>query len=413
MNNQFKLLCQLSHANSLQEMTDVGYELLGNPICIQDMTHSTLAYTKCVAIENKYWPAAVCSDSERIIHLQDREGEGAGISEKGRLPAVIENGDIPYPRVIKVLVRKGKPLGVMVLIAFLQPLGPDDVQLMELLSTIVIQQFPKEQFVLPSNKRPVEDFITKLLDGGEVSQAEAAKKLEIINLKLLPHLCVMAFWRRKDSAIEEGESLDAILQAMSSMPYCRALIYNGSLVLLHSSDHPINDWEEELPQFISDLYRWKLIGGISHQFLGLENVRKHYFQARAALQIASKLERPNCLFPYDSVSIYHLFQTLPPDADLRFFCNQKILKLEKIDILHNANLMLTLRVYLDHSKSLAKTAEVLCIHRNTVRYRVKKCMEILGSDLESGIENFSFVLSLRIMEYEERLAEPTLPSLPD
>jgi len=87
--------------------------------------------------------------------------------------------------------------------------------------------------------------------------------------------------------------------------------------------------------------------------------------------------------------------------------------LEKIDILHNANLMLTLRVYLDHSKSLAKTAEVLCIHRNTVRYRVKKCMEILGSDLESGIENFSFVLSLRIMEYEERLAEPTLPSLPD
>jgi DNA-binding PucR family transcriptional regulator len=62
----------------------------------------------------------------------------------------------------------------------------------------------------------------------------------------------------------------------------------------------------------------------------------------------------------------------------------------------------TLEVYLEQAKSLAKAAEVLFIHRNTVRYRINKCMELMNTDLEDGNEIFAYILSLRILEYDKK-----------
>ena len=40
-------LCQLTHASSLQQICDLAYEIMGNPVFISDMAHTILAYTKC------------------------------------------------------------------------------------------------------------------------------------------------------------------------------------------------------------------------------------------------------------------------------------------------------------------------------------------------------------------------------
>lgn len=53
-----------------------------------------------------------------------------------------------------------------------------------------------------------------------------------------------------------------------------------------------------------------------------------------------------------------------------------------------------------------KTAELLFIHRNTVRYRIHKCTELINSDLEDGNEIFAFILSLRILEYRKKVLPP-------
>ena len=37
------LLCTLSHATTLQQLCNLGHEILGNPIFINSMTHETLA----------------------------------------------------------------------------------------------------------------------------------------------------------------------------------------------------------------------------------------------------------------------------------------------------------------------------------------------------------------------------------
>ena len=44
-------LCQLTHASSLQQICDLAYEIMGNPVFISDMAHTILAYTKCVEVD--------------------------------------------------------------------------------------------------------------------------------------------------------------------------------------------------------------------------------------------------------------------------------------------------------------------------------------------------------------------------
>jgi DNA-binding PucR family transcriptional regulator len=85
------------------------------------------------------------------------------------------------------------------------------------------------------------------------------------------------------------------------------------------------------------------------------------------------------------------------------FCHRKVLDMEAHDS-GDAKLVPTLHAYLENTKSMAKTAAQLFLHRNTVRYRINKCMEVMESDFSDSNETFAFVLSLRILEYERRVS---------
>ena len=75
---------------------------------------------------------------------------------------------------------------------------------------------------------------------------------------------------------------------------------------------------------------------------------------------------------------------------------------------HDTQLCITLQTYLERAKSLSKTADLLFIHRNTVRYRINRCMELMNDRLEDGNEIFAYILSLRTLEYRAKI-HPMLP----
>ena len=61
-------LCQLTHASSLQQICDLAYEIMGNPVFISDMAHTILAYTKCVEVDassGRTWSAIPSSRAGR------------------------------------------------------------------------------------------------------------------------------------------------------------------------------------------------------------------------------------------------------------------------------------------------------------------------------------------------------------
>mgnify|MGYP002870055575 FL=1 len=58
----------------------------------------------------------------------------------------------------------------------------------------------------------------------------------------------------------------------------------------------------------------------------------------------------------------------------------------------------TLRVYLECSCNLQKTAQQLFIHKNTALYRLNHIKEILRTDLSSAEECMQLLFSFKIIE---------------
>ena len=96
-------LCQLTHASSLQQICDLAYEIMGNPVFISDMAHTILAYTKCVEVDDESWQRHIVrADLERNTIIQSREVSTVHeASAETKMPVVVTDGQVPYPRLIK------------------------------------------------------------------------------------------------------------------------------------------------------------------------------------------------------------------------------------------------------------------------------------------------------------------------
>ena len=152
---QLNLLCQMTNADSLQQLADLTYALLGNPVFISDMAHTMLAYTKTVNIPHTSWQRNVVhAHLDRNLLRQDREVSSVHVASEERcMPVVVNDGDVPFPRIIKVLTSGQRPIGVMVLTAYLQPLGTQDIELMEIISSFVVARMEKGAYFISSNSK--------------------------------------------------------------------------------------------------------------------------------------------------------------------------------------------------------------------------------------------------------------------
>lgn len=398
--NTIDLLCRLPRASSLQELCDLACRITGNPMFVSDLAHTILAYTKCVEIQDPTWQTNVVhARLERNTLRQDREvGSVHLLSTQSLRPVLVEDDFIPYPRIIKTLTNENQAVGVMVLSSYLRPFGPQDLELAELISSFVADCLVREHYHLSGDNRAAENFFIKLLDGDHPSREQAGSHLEALGYR--PQPCTYVLVLCAQDSPERGDSVgltEIVSQLSAALGGC-VFLYNSSLVCVYGCPEPVSDWAAQVPGLAELLNRHRLIAGISRRVAGLERLRDYYLQAQAVLEIGRRLKRKQPCYPYDSLSSFLLFGRVPR-GDLELYCHQQILELGRYDTEHNTELCATLQVYLEQAKSLAKTADVLFVHRNTVRYRINRCMELLGNRLEDGNEIFAYILSLRILEY--------------
>ena len=73
-------------------------------------------------------------------------------------------------------------------------------------------------------------------------------------------------------------------------------------------------------------------------------------------------------------------------------------RLAAADEIGQKNYIETLTCYIEHFLKLSDTAEALGIHPNTVRFRMERICEILGSDLKHPEEVHNIYCGLRLLK---------------
>lgn len=118
-------------------------------------------------------------------------------------------------------------------------------------------------------------------------------------------------------------------------------------------------------------------------------LRWSYFEARESLSRGQAVNRP------DRLSLTSLLMA-SEDVPLADLAAEALDPVAAFDERHGAELMLTLEKYLALNGSVAAVAEVLQLHRNTVRYRLQQIVDLTGYDPAVTADRVHLYLALNV-----------------
>ena len=140
--------------------------------------------------------------------------------------------------------------------------------------------------------------------------------------------------------------------------------------------------------------------GVSNVFHRFNQLRSYYSQALGILALTAP-DHPLAFFS-EKYSEYLL--SFIPREQASAMIAPDVIRLLKMQADYQFSLSQTLRVYLDCSCNLQKTADRLFIHKNTALYRINHIRQLIHADLEDPGQRFQLWLSFQILNrYPERL----------
>lgn len=135
--------------------------------------------------------------------------------------------------------------------------------------------------------------------------------------------------------------------------------------------------------------------GIGRYHPGILGLARSYEDARAALRLGRQFNGPNQVYCLDHLGI----AAFACVADERTKIELALHLLSPLD--NEPELINTLRVFFTENCAFSMTAKRLCIHRNTLTYRLEKITSLTGLDPRRFDEAVQIRLALLLKEFQD------------
>ncbi|ANS77278.1 hypothetical protein AWM70_15925 [Paenibacillus yonginensis] len=145
------------------------------------------------------------------------------------------------------------------------------------------------------------------------------------------------------------------------------------------------------------LKEYTLVIGVSKPQTGLRNAMAASREARQALEL-HPCSQKSVLF-YEDLGVFQLLMSLNDGSTLQTFIRSYLGPLIDHDESKGSELLLTLRVFLDHDGSKQIAARKLFIVRQSLYYRLEKITELLGEDFMEPENRISIQVALRAYQF--------------
>ncbi|MDR2486458.1 MAG: PucR family transcriptional regulator ligand-binding domain-containing protein [Clostridiales Family XIII bacterium] len=129
----------------------------------------------------------------------------------------------------------------------------------------------------------------------------------------------------------------------------------------------------------------------------VSGIPRSYDEALSGLEGTADQDAHPFLKSYHPRNVMELFK-LVSEGVITEICQETLKDLAFPSGEMMEDLSKTLYAYINNGGSITKTSEGLFLHRNTVKYRIKKCEEILGRDLNDAEYRFQVQLALALSE---------------
>ncbi len=146
--------------------------------------------------------------------------------------------------------------------------------------------------------------------------------------------------------------------------------------------------------------------GVGSRRSKLDEFPLSYQEAQLALKMQLAAGGPDQVTVFDDLGVYQMLATAQNPAAVDRFVHDWLSVLINYDASHGAQLVLTLSEYLECGGSYDATAKALLVHRNTLKYRLRRIREISGHDLGCPDTQFNLQLATRAWRTVQALRGP-------
>ena len=346
------------------------YDLTGYPAAIEDRFGNLRA-----------WAGPGCPDPYPKDPPEHRDSL---LRRAMKAAAPVRDGE----RLVSVAMLSGNPQGVLVLH------DPDETAVeaervaIEHATTVLSMELARLQTVAETQTRLRSNLVIELIEG--TGGPQALNRAQALGYDLgRPHRVVV---------IEAGrshEDLDALFRAVRRGA---REVRVGSLLAARLRDVVVlaDTKEAPWPRF------WAVVAGelrgtdcrigVGGRRAAMDEFPHSYQEAQLALNIQKAVGGREHLTLFDDLGVYQVLATANDSASLERFVHEWLGALMDYDATHGSQLVLTLSEYLDRGGSYDATARALSVHRNTLKYRLRRIRDVSGHDL--GIPDTQFNLQL-------------------
>ena len=406
INQQYTLLQQSAKINQqltelvlqgadLSELTNVLANLLQRAIAIESPTFQVLASAHRGTVDQA---RDRCLEDGRatpqvIEHLLNAGVYSRLLNEMQPLyVSPIPALGMTMERVVAPIIVNRELHGYIWIISGDRPLTPLDELALSHGATVAALILFKEQSVRKAQADLQGDFLTRLLKGEPIS-TPLLEQAQRLNYQLdRPHqICLIC----PQPPLAGGASLqEEVSQWLHRHQQSFLIAWRDDwlVVILEGSSFE-QEQQVALSAQLSHPHQQIFIGLSQPTTEAPHSLRQGYEQAREALQIGLALG--NSVTIFDQLGLLHWLYHLPPEQRDENAYLQHVRTLATYDAKRQTQLLATLEAYLDNSGSIADTAAVLYVHRNTLLRRLERIETLCNLNLRTASVRFNLYAALK------------------
>lgn len=262
-----------------------------------------------------------------------------------------------------------------------------------------------------------DDVIRRLLQDDRLSYSSLTEECRALGYDLqAPQRCVCIRYyngtpgQREDVAAlydrEKEQRLEHLLRSVlrsREIPHLFSPRRNRMHVLLetkHLDERALRRLIQDFALQISTAYPHLLYNiGVSGEEQAMWNLQRAIRRAEDCIFVLNRQNKMGCIRFYEDLGLYSLLLELGDSDIIRAYYSRTLGRLVEYDELNHTDFVTTLQVYMEENCNITRTADRLFLHRNTLKYRLKRIEEVTGCSLEdsSARINLQFALMIHTM----------------
>lgn len=395
------LLAALAAGVGVQRVLDTAYVMLGFPMHILDPSFNLLARAGGEGFSDPFWLdfSEHAGISEQLLERIKQSGFLTKVTS--RQTAAVDPGVNGGADILSCDVASGGRLLGRFSAWAVGPYGPDELKAVKLIADAIALAMLRDEAQSGARLKRDDYFLSRLVSDPHSSAEEIERDRVRLDIEAEPPLYVAVFTDRRDPAMVARTHRFMESRLNDSFKNVRVSYHDGAVVALFASPNDLGSASGPVAQALSRFAaRASSAVGVSRPLRGLAQVREGYRQALAALRFGSGEQT---LAFYEDVAVLDFAAMCAREARLEDIVYPPLLDLWEKDRDSRTDCFNTLKVYLDSERNMSKTADVLRIHYNTVKYRLDSIRQSLGIDLEDTANLAKLYFSITILENRDKL----------